>query len=101
MKKTPNIIFSDYSLEGIINTLSRPEIKKVLFESVFEKIRNSINTSKKEIIVCDIIQLEVSIHIPKKEWNNVLQTILNYYINIEDYSMCSNISKVIKDIKNG
>jgi hypothetical protein len=101
MKKTPNIIFPDYSLEGIHDVLSNSENKKVLFESIFNKIKNSYKTSKKEIIVCDIIQLEVSISISKVNWVKALQAALDYNVSIEDYSTCTQINKLIKDIQNG
>lgn len=101
MKKTPNIIFSDYSLRGIMDALFNPKIKNILFENVFNNIKSSYKTNKKEIIICDVTQLEVSISIPRDNWVNVLQTILDYYVVIEDYSMCTQINKLIKDIKNG
>jgi hypothetical protein len=101
MKKTPNLIFSGYDLDGIIESLFNPKIQNVLFENVFNNIKSSYKTNKKEVVICDVTQLEISISIPRNNWINALQTMLEHYIIIEDYSMCTQINKLIKDIKNG
>ena len=101
MKKTPNIVFIDYSLRGIMDTLFAPKIQKLLFESVFTSIKNALKTKKKEVIICDIIQVETSILIPKTHWAHALKSVLEYYIKVEDYSMCTQVNKLIKDIEDG
>ena len=101
MKKTPNIVFTDYSLRGIMDTLFAPKIQKLLFESVFTSIKNTLKTKKKEVIICDIIQVETSILIPKTHWAHALKSVLEYYIKVEDYSMCTQVNKLIKDIEDG
>lgn len=101
MKKTPNIIFTDYSLRGIMDTLFTPKIQKLLFENVFINIKNALKTKKKEVIICDIIQIETSISIPKTHWVSALKSVLEYYVKVEDYSMCAQVNKLIKDIEDG
>jgi len=101
MKKTPNIVFTDYSLRGIMDTLFTPKIQKLLFESVFTSIKNALKTKKKEVIICDIIQVETSISIPKTHWVQALKSVLEYYVKVEDYSMCTQVNKLIKDIEDG
>lgn len=101
MKKTPNIVFIDYSLRGIMDTLFAPKIQKLLFESVFTNIKSALKTKKKEVIICDIIQVETSILIPKTHWAHALKSVLEYYIKVEDYSMCTQVNKLIKDIEDG
>jgi hypothetical protein len=101
MKKTPNIVFTDYSLRGIMDTLFAPKMQKLLFESVFTSIKNTLKTKKKEVIICDIIQVETSISIPKTHWVQALKSVLEYYVKVEDYSMCTQVNKLIKDIEDG
>ena len=101
MKKTPNIVFIDYSLRGIMDTLFAPKIQKLLFESVFTNIKSALKTKKKEVIICDVIQIETSILIPKTHWAHALKSVLEYYIKVEDYSMCTQVNKLIKDIEDG
>lgn len=101
MKKAPNIVFTDYSLKGITNTLFTPKVQKLLFDNTFTSIKNSYKTKKKEVIICDVIQVEASIAVPKSNWVNVLKTILEYYVKVEDYSMCTQVNKLIKDIEDG
>ena len=101
MKKTPNIVFIDYSLRGIMDTIYTPKIQKLLFENVFSNIKSALKTKKKEVIICDITQIETSITIPKSHWDQALKSILEYYVKIEEYSMCIQINKLIKDIEDG
>lgn len=101
MKKTPNIVFTDYSLRGIMDTLFAPKIQKLLFENVFTSIKSALKTKKKEVIICDITQVETSISIPKTHWAQALKSVLEYYVKVEDYSMCTQVNKLIKDIEDG
>ena len=101
MKKTPNIVFIDYNLRGIMDTLFAPKIQKLLFESVFTSIKDALKTKKKEVVICDIIQVETSISIPKTHWVQALKSVLEYYVRVEDYSMCTQVNKLIKDIEDG
>lgn len=101
MKKTPNIVFTDYSLRGIMDTLFTPKIQELLFENVFLSIKKAYKTKKKEIVICDIIQVESSISIPKNYWVSALKSTLDYYVKIENYSMCTQVNKLIKDIEDG
>jgi hypothetical protein len=101
MKKTPNIVFTDYSLRGIMDTLFAPKIQKLLFENVFTSIKSALKTKKKEVIICDITQVETSISIPKTHWVRALKSVLEYYVRVEDYSMCTQVNKLIKDIEDG
>lgn len=101
MKKTPNIVFTDYSLRGIMDTLFAPKIQELLFENVFLSIKSAHKTKKKEVIICDIIQVESSISIPKNYWISALKSTLDYYVKIENYSMCTQVNKLIKDIEDG
>ena len=101
MKKTPNIVFIDYSLRGIMDTLFAPKIQKLLFENVFTSIKSALKTKKKEVIICDITQVETSISIPKTHWAQALKSVLEYYVKVEDYSMCTQVNKLIKDIEDG
>lgn len=101
MKKTPNIVFIDYSLRGIMDTLFAPKIQKLLFENVFTSIKSALKTKKKEVIICDITQVETSISIPKTHWVQALKSVLEYYVKFEDYSMCTQVNKLIKDIEDG
>ena len=84
-----------------MDTLFTPKIKKLLFDSAFENIKGAIKTKKKEVIICDVTQLETSIAIPRTDWGKVLNSSLEYYIEIEDYSACVEVNKLIKDIEDG
>ena len=84
-----------------MDTLFAPKIQKLLFENVFTSIKIALKTKKKEVIICDIIQIETSISIPKTYWVQALKSVLEYYVKVEDYSMCTQVNKLIKDIEDG
>ena len=84
-----------------MDTLFAPKIQELLFENAFRSIQNALKTKKKEVIICDITQVESSISIPRNYWINVLKSVLEYYVKVENYSMCTQVNKLIKDIEDG
>tara|TARA_R110000796_G_scaffold231454_1_gene349357 strand:- start:915 stop:1235 length:321 start_codon:yes stop_codon:yes gene_type:complete len=101
MKKQPNIVILEHSSRGILDTLFAPNIQKLLFEYVVEEIKKAIKFNKKEVVVCDISQLETSIFISKDEFIPVLKSSLNYFIKSEEYSKCTRITNLIEELENG
>lgn len=100
-RKTPNIVLMEYNLRGVLDTLFSPKIQHLLFNHVVEEIRKVIKGNRKELVICDINQLEISIAIPRTKFTQVLKCSLEYFVKIEDYSKCSQINKLIQEIKNG
>ena len=100
-KKIPNIVFLEYSLRGILDTLFTPKIQQLLFEKVIDEIKKSHKTTKKEIVICNINQFECDIAISKNDFIPALESALNYYVQIEDYPKCTQINKLIQEIQDG
>lgn len=98
-KETPNIVFLDNSLRGVLDTLFAPKIKQLLFEQVVESIQTSYKTKRKECTICNIGQLEITISLPKSEWELALKEALDHFIKSEDYSRCSQINALIQEIE--
>jgi len=100
-RKTPNIVLIEYSLRGVLDTLFSPKIQQLLFNHVVDEIRKAIKDNRKELVICDINQLETSIVISKINFIPILKASLEYFVKVEDYSKCSQINKLIQELENG
>jgi len=100
-RKTPNIVLMEYSLRGILDTLFAPKIQQLLFNNIVDGIQKSIKDNKKELVICDINQLETSIAISNINFTAALKASLEYFVKLEDYSKCSQINKLIQELENG
>lgn len=101
MKKQPNIVILEYSSRGILDTLFAPKIQLLLFTYIVDGIKQSIKYNKKELVICDINQFETSIAISNKNFIPVLRSSLEYFVKTEDYSKCTQINNLIKELENG
>jgi hypothetical protein len=97
-KKTPNLILTNYSLRGVLDTLFDTKVQGILYMETFNSIKKSLQEKKRECVICDIEQLETTITLPKSNWEPALKSILEYYIKVEDYNMCSQINKLIQEL---
>ena len=101
MKKTPNLNFQEYNLEGVLNVIFTPEVQHTLFTNIVDNLHKAIKTNKKEVTICNIDQIETSVVISNNNFLQVLESSLEYFVRVEDYSKCSQISKLINSLKNG
>jgi hypothetical protein len=98
-KKLPNIVFYDYSLKSILDTLFEPSNQKVFFEYLFKEFKTSNILDKKEISIGLITNDNVLVNIPKKDYKDLIKTIINYFITYEEYDKCSYLQKLIDKIE--
>jgi hypothetical protein len=101
MKKTPSIVFLEYDLRGILDTLFTSKIQQLLFNQVVDNLQKSIKANKKEVVICNIDQIEASVVVSSDNFIPILKASLEYFIKVEDYSRCTQISKLINDLENG
>ena len=97
-KKTPNLVLTNYSLRGILDFLFNTEVQTVLYNETFNSIKTALQEKKRECVICDIGQLETTITLPKANWEPALNSILEYYVKVEDYDKCSQINKLIQEL---
>ena len=97
-KKSPNLILTNYSLRGVLDTLFNTKVQEILYSETFESIKKSLQEKKRECVICDIGQLETTITLSKPNWEPALNSILEYYIKVEDYDKCSQINKLIQEL---
>ena len=99
--KTPNLLISEYSARGILDTLYTPKVQQSLFENVVDEIRQSVKNNKKEVVVCNLPQVELSVTIPQSSFVSTLKSAIEFYIKIEDYHKCTQINNLIQELENG
>jgi IMP cyclohydrolase len=101
-KKLPNIVFFDYSLKSILDTLFEPSNQKVFFDYLFEEFKTPKILDKKEISIGLITNDNILVNIPQKDYKNLIKTSINYFLTYEEYDKCSYLQKLIDKIeKNG
>ena len=98
-KKLPNIIFFDYNLKSILDTLFEPSNKKVFFEYLFKEFKTSKILDKKEITIGLIVNDNLLVTIPKKDYKPLIKSTIDYYLTYEDYDKCSFLHKLIEQIE--
>ena len=98
-KKLPNIVFYDYSLKSILDTLFEPSNQKVFFEYIFKEFKTSKILDKKEISIGLIINDNMLINIPQKDYKNLIKATINYFLTYEEYDKCSFLQKLIDKIE--
>jgi len=99
--KTPNLLISEYSARGILDTLYAPKVQQSLFENVVDEIRQSVKNNKKEAIICNLPQVELSVTLPKSSFITTLKSAIEFYLKIEDYHKCTQINNLIQELENG
>jgi hypothetical protein len=100
-KQTPNLLLNEYSARGILDTLYSPKVQQALFEAVINEIRQSVKTNKKEAIICNLPQVELSVTLPKSSFITTLKSAIEFYLKIEDYHKCTQINNLIQELENG
>jgi len=100
-KQTPNLLLNEYSARGILDTLYAPKVQQALFEAITNEIRQSVKTNKKEAIICNLPQVELSVTLPKSSFITTLKSAIEFYLKIEDYHKCTQINNLIQELENG
>jgi hypothetical protein len=59
-KKTPNLVLTNYSLRGVLDTLFNSKVQEILYTETFNSIKKALQEKKRECVVCDIGQLETN-----------------------------------------
>jgi hypothetical protein len=99
--QTPSLLINEYSARAILDTLYTPKIQQSLFENVVNGIKQSVKLNKKEVAVCNIPQVELSVSIPNSSFIPTLKSAIEYYLKVEDYSKCTQINNLIQELENG
>ena len=80
--------------------LSKSEILKTLLkEQTHLAIKNAMETNKTYASLFEINNTNCYIELHKRHWIQALETCLVWYVDDENYEMCTNIKTLIQDIQ--
>ena len=82
------------SIEELDEFVHNGEFRILLLENSLAALKQSIRKNKSECVLFDVTNLNLKVIIKKSNYKNLLNQILKYYEQIEDYQMCSEIVKL-------
>ena len=88
-RKIPSISLEDFK------TKSK---KGIVYKSLVESVTEGIKDKSESVNIAEIKNHDVIISVPKEEWKAGLENAMNYYINTEEYEVCSKIKKLINKL---
>lgn len=75
------------------------ELKKLIKSQAPEAVRLAFDHNKKFATVFEINDSNCYIELPRKSWIQALETCLLWYVEDENYEMCTKIKDLVKEIQ--
>lgn len=75
-----------------------PEFKDVVMNELVIAIKDGINKNKKIVELFEISNTKLCISIEKENWKTSLNTAMEYFTNLENYSKCIECRDLIKQL---
>ena len=69
--------------------------KHQVYKSLIDGVIEAIKSNKKEIKLCEVKNSNIYITVEKTKWKSSLDSVLQFYINKEEYEECSKIKDLI------
>ena len=86
-RKIPTISLKDFETKAK---------KPVMMKSLVLNIADGIKDNLESVNIAEIKNHDVIISVSKDEWKAGLENAMEYYIEREEYEICSKIKKIIK-----
>lgn len=100
VKKSATLIEIVYNDSSDLKKLAtREEFRNFIIEDSLKTIEEAINNNLNKVELFNIFNLSLVVELEKKNFKNVLNNIIKYYIEIEDYETCNYIKELINDIQ--
>lgn len=91
----PKVWFRDNNINTIIKGLEIPQVKQIVFDKSFPILKEAILKNKKSCSIC-VIGNDFEVIIMQNNYNNVLKSLENYYIEKEDWNKCIELRDLAK-----
>ena len=72
--------------------------KRQVFKSLIRNITEGIEYNLDSVNIAEIKNHDVIISVPKTEWKPGLEKALNFYVEKEEYEVCSKIKELINKL---
>lgn len=75
-----------------------PQIRKAVIEESLFAIKHAVKTNKKSVSLFQLDNTGMVVELDKKDFKVCLNSIMNYYLELEDYNKCIEIRDLNKQI---
>ena len=89
IRKIPTISLEDFQAKA-----KKPLMMKTLVSNIADGIKDNLES----VNVAEIKNHDIIISVSKDEWKPGLEKAMNYYIEREEYEVCSKIKKLINKL---
>ena len=72
--------------------------KRKVYKSLVLNIADGIKDQSESVNIAEIKNHDIILSVPKAEWKGGLERAMNYYIEKEEYEICSKIKKLINKL---
>lgn len=97
-REVTNIELVYGSKEDLVSLASKEEFINFILEDSLKTITNAIEENLEKVELFNILNLSLIVGLDKSKYKPVLQRIIRYYENIEDYTKCMEIQSLINKL---
>jgi len=97
-REVTNIELAYKNRKDIINLASKKEFVDFVLKDSLEAISEAIEDNLDKVELFNILNLSLVIKLEKSKFKPVLERIIQYYVEREDYDKCIEIQSLIKKI---
>ena len=90
------IVYNDSS--DLKKLASKEEFVRFIIKDSLESIKNALKYGDNVVELFNIFNLSLTVELKRSNFKNVLNNIIKYYIEDEDYEMCNKIKELIDEI---
>jgi len=84
--------------EDLLDLAQNEKYKKFILEETYKALKDNIPSKPERIQLFDIINFGFVISISSEDYNKCLYSVLKHFESIEDYSSCSDVKKLLKQL---
>ena len=88
-RKIPIISLKDFEAKA-----KKPIMMKSLVSNIAKGVKDNLNS----VNVAEIKNTDIILSVPKSEWKGGLENAMEYYIQREEYEICSKIKNLIEKL---
>lgn len=97
-KKITNIEIVYGDKEDLVELASKEQFVKFILEDSLASITRAINENLEKVELFNILNMSLIVELDKSKYKSVLQRIINYYVQDEDYDKCIEIQSLINKL---
>jgi len=97
-KKITNIEIVYGDKEDLVELASKEQFIQFILEDSLASITRAIEENLEKVELFNILNMSLIVELDKSKYKTVLQRIIDYYIQDEDYDKCAEIQSLINKL---